>query len=61
VDDAGRHLWIPGRKDKAIECLEKLYEIRDTPIMHIKVEPMLDSVRLDPRYQDLVRRVGLTP
>jgi len=57
---AGTYGYL-GEKDKAIECLEKLYEIRDTPIMHIKVDPMLDSVRSDPRYEQLVRRVGLTP
>lgn len=57
---AGTYGYL-GEKDKAIECLEKLYEIRDAPIMHIKVDPMLDSVRSDPRYQQLVRRVGLTP
>jgi tetratricopeptide (TPR) repeat protein len=57
---AGAYGYL-GEKDKAIECLEKLYEIRDTPILHIKVEPLLDSIRSDPRYEDLVRRVGLTP
>ena len=57
---AGTYGYL-GEKDKAIECLEKLYEIRDSPIMHIKVEPMLDSVRSDTRYQELVRRVGLMP
>jgi tetratricopeptide (TPR) repeat protein len=50
-----------GDKDKAIERLEKLYEVRDAPLMHIKVDPMLDSIRSDPRYEELLRRIGLTP
>jgi tetratricopeptide (TPR) repeat protein len=55
---AGAYGYL-GEKDKAIECLERLYQSRDAPIMHLKVEPMLDSIRSDPRYDNLLRRVGL--
>jgi serine/threonine protein kinase/tetratricopeptide (TPR) repeat protein len=55
---AGAYCYL-GESDKAIECLEKLYEAHDAPIMFIKVDPMLDNIRDDPRYKDLLRRMGL--
>jgi eukaryotic-like serine/threonine-protein kinase len=55
---AGTYGYL-GERNNAIECLEKLYQTRDAPIIHIKVDPMLDSLRSDPRYEDLLHRVGL--
>jgi eukaryotic-like serine/threonine-protein kinase len=49
-----------GEKDHAIEWLEKAYEARD-PWLYLKAEPKLDSLRSDPRFKDLVRRLGLQP
>ncbi len=46
-----------GRKDKAFEYLEKAYQRREWPFAYIKVEPRLDPLRDDPRFDDLVRRV----
>ena len=48
-----------GDKDRAFEWLEKGFEERDTFLTRIKVEPEFDSLRSDPRFADLVRRVGL--
>src|SRR6266536_2854257 len=48
-----------GNKDKAFECLEKSYQTRETWMSLLKVEPGLDSVRDDPRFDELVKRVGL--
>ena len=48
-----------GDKDKTIEWLEKAYEERDFRTMLISVTPEFDSLRADPRFIDLVRRMGL--
>lgn len=48
-----------GEKDKAFALLNKLYEDRDSTLVALKVDPRLDSLRSDPRFQDLLRRIGL--
>jgi TolB-like protein/Tfp pilus assembly protein PilF/predicted Ser/Thr protein kinase len=46
-----------GDKDKAFFWLERCYEER-VGLMVLQVEPALDSLHADPRFADLVRRVG---
>ncbi|MBI3948864.1 MAG: tetratricopeptide repeat protein [Acidobacteria bacterium] len=48
-----------GGKDQAFEWLQKAYEGRSVGLYRLKVEPRLDSLRSDPRFQDLLRRIGL--
>ncbi len=48
-------------KDQAFIWLEKAYEDRSVNLMYLKVEPILDPLRSDPRYADLMRRMNLTP
>jgi len=48
-----------GNKDKAFEYLEQSYQTREWWMMLLKVEPGLDSLHNDPRFDALVRRVGL--
>ena len=50
-----------GDKDKAFEWLETAYRERVDWMTYLKVDPELDSLRSDPRFADLVRRVGLAP
>ncbi len=50
-----------GEKDLAFTWLEKAYEERSFLLPNIKAEPRLDSLRSDPRFQDLLRRIGLPP
>jgi TolB-like protein/Flp pilus assembly protein TadD len=47
-----------GDKDQAFNWLETAYRERDTVAM-LKAYPFWDSIRSDPRFQDLLRRVGL--
>ena len=49
-----------GEKDKAFEWLEKAYEEHDSGLVSVAVEPMFDSVRSDPRYRDILRRMKLS-
>ncbi|MEO8215994.1 MAG: protein kinase [Acidobacteriota bacterium] len=48
-----------GNKDQAFKYLEQSYRAREYWMMFLKVEPGLDSLRPDPRFDELVRRVGL--
>ena len=47
-----------GEKDQAFAWLEKGYEQRAFQMQWIKLEPRWDSLRSDPRFQDLIRRMG---
>jgi TolB-like protein/Tfp pilus assembly protein PilF len=49
-----------GDKDKAMMWLEKAFEDRADGLTWLNVEPMLDEVRSDPRFQELIRRICLT-
>ncbi len=48
-----------GEKDQAFQWLEKSYQDREPRITRIKVDPLMDSLRSDPRFADLERRIGL--
>jgi DNA-binding winged helix-turn-helix (wHTH) protein/tetratricopeptide (TPR) repeat protein len=48
-----------GEKDKAFSALERSYENNEIPIVLLKVDPRLDGLRSDPRFNDLLRKVGL--
>lgn len=48
-----------GDKDKALIALNRAYEDHENPVLLLKVHPLVDPLRGDPRFQDLLRRVGL--
>ena len=48
-----------GDKECAFEWLERGFEERDDLMINLKVEPLFDSLRSEPRFQGLVRRVGI--
>lgn len=48
-----------GDKDQAFAWLEKAYEERSFQMQWLGVEPRWDNLRSDPRFADLLRRVGL--
>jgi len=49
-----------GDNDEAFAWLERAYQEHSNILMYLKVFPLFDSVRSDPRFQDLARRVGLS-
>ena len=50
-----------GDKDQAFAWLDRAYEERSQFLVDLKFIPILDPLRSDPRFADLVRRVGLPP
>lgn len=48
-----------GKKQEAFKWLEEAYDAHDVGLLYLKVDPCLDPLRSDPRFDDLVRRVGL--
>jgi adenylate cyclase len=48
-----------GETECAVESLEKAFHERDDLMINLNVDPAFDGIRSDPRFQDLVRRVGL--
>jgi serine/threonine-protein kinase len=50
-----------GDRDRAFEWLEKAYEDHSWVMLYLKVDPFFDPLRSDPRFADLLRRMGLAP
>jgi adenylate cyclase len=48
-----------GEKEWAFTWLEKAYQVHDPALANLKVDPRFDSLRDDPRYVDLLKKVGL--
>ncbi len=48
-----------GDKDQAFTWLERALEDRSPQLVYLKVDPRYDPLRSDPRFSDLLRRVGL--
>ncbi|HXU08688.1 MAG TPA: protein kinase [Blastocatellia bacterium] len=48
-----------GAKDQAFDWLEKAYQERSNFMAYLKVEAIADPLRSDPRFDDLLRRMGL--
>jgi TolB-like protein/DNA-binding winged helix-turn-helix (wHTH) protein/Tfp pilus assembly protein PilF len=71
MSERAQHTYVPsfhiaiiyaglGQKDQALVWLEKGYQERSAWMVWLKVDPRLDVLRSDPRFQDLLRRVGLS-
>ena len=48
-----------GHKDQAFRWLNTAYQERDTYLLGLKTDFLLDPVRSDPRFAELMRKVGL--
>ena len=55
----GNHHAELGDKEKAFLWLEKAYQGPEHDLAFARAWPMFDGLRSDPRYQELIRRVGL--
>jgi hypothetical protein len=50
-----------GDKDRAFEWLQEAVEERAAYVPYLKVDPLFDPLRSDPRFTDLLRRMNLAP
>ncbi len=48
-----------GEKDEAMKWLEKAFVEEEPRLVDLKVSPFFDPLRSDPRFKDLLRRIGL--
>jgi serine/threonine protein kinase/tetratricopeptide (TPR) repeat protein len=55
---AGIHIGL-GENDRALEYLEKSYAEHCHWLIYLHIDPSMDSLRDNPRFQELLRRVGL--
>ncbi len=50
---------MAGNKERALDCLEQAYEMHDPNMPYIATAPIFDSLRDEPRFQDLLRKMNL--
>lgn len=48
-----------GRDDEGFEWAERAYEEHDPGLLWLRIDPLLEALRSDPRYLALVKRMGL--
>ena len=46
-------------QDQAFKWLERAYNAREPLLVFLRIEPDWDNMRSDPRFQDLLQRIGL--
>jgi adenylate cyclase len=48
-----------GEKEKTLDWLEKAYEQQDSACWYLKIDQIYDGVRNEPRFQALLKKIGL--
>ena len=48
-----------GDNDKAFEWLEKSYEMHEESLCSLKIDPKMDPLRSDPRFNSMLKKIGL--
>jgi hypothetical protein len=48
------------KKDEAIDWLNKAYDERDPQLIWVHLDPQLDSSAPDPRFGELLQRMGIS-
>jgi hypothetical protein len=72
LKELSKHRYVPaydiamvylglGEKEQAYRWLEQGFEERSAWMVYLNLDPRLDGLRADPRFQELVHRVGLPP
>ena len=72
LDERGKHTYVAphysamihaalGEKEQALDALEQAYKERDGSLAWLRVDDAFDSLREEPRFQELLRRVGFAP
>jgi hypothetical protein len=54
-----RYYAAAGDADPAFVWLERAFEKRTPQLLHMPFDPRFDSIRSDPRYRELMQRIGL--
>jgi hypothetical protein len=71
LEELSKRIYVPpfsigliytalGESTEAFEWFEKAYVAQNEWVNWLKVAPEVDSLRADPRFQDLLRRLRLT-
>jgi serine/threonine-protein kinase len=47
-----------GQKEEALDWLERAYKSHDSELKWLKTEPMFKTLHGDPRYEELLRKIG---
>ncbi|MCC7180994.1 MAG: tetratricopeptide repeat protein [Acidobacteria bacterium] len=69
LDTASRDRYVPpyamalislglGRRDRALDWLERALDVRDVHLIYLPVDPKWDALRSDPRFGSLLERCG---
>jgi len=48
-----------GQKEQALSALERSYAVHDLQMQYLAVDPHYDELRAEPRFKELIRKVGL--
>lgn len=59
--DRARRYALLGENDQTLAWLEKAYRYKDPQLVRLKIDAEFDGLRTDPRFQDLLRRMGFAP
>jgi len=71
LDEESRHGYVRaeivamghaavGDLDHAFDCLERAYSARSAGLVLLHIDPAYEPLRRDPRYADLMKRIGLS-
>ncbi|HXY51881.1 MAG TPA: tetratricopeptide repeat protein [Terriglobales bacterium] len=72
LEEISRHRYVPslyialvytgmGDKEQAFQWLDKAYAERSEYLVYLPTEPLADPLRGDPRFDQLLKRLGLAP
>ena len=59
AEGVGAHYLMAGDRARALDWLETAYAERDPQMLYIGINPIFDPLRAEPRFQALVKTMGL--